>query len=139
MKEFVLHLFIFSGFLGFSFASDGKQENSSPEFECTVLEFKDLKRRKEFFGDGEYPSMSLRFLTSGEWQFRMKSEDSKLSAQQVVKRFNLLENETSYEVRTGKKSLKFDLVGKSPSRNGMLWELNRPPMQSKVLARITCH
>ncbi len=114
-------------------------QNTLPEFECIVIESKNPSRVSQLFGKKKNPSLSLRSYTSGAWELKVNGGTKELQAQNVVKTNRLVTNQVSYQILHGNTSMGIDLNGTPPSRNGFLWELKAPPLQSKILAHLTCH
>jgi hypothetical protein len=123
-----------------AWASSGSGvEITSPEFECTVIGIKDSSRASKIFGKHDYPTVSLRVFSSGQWQFHINERTLSLSRESVSKTAGYATRTTSYVIHFDEIMLRFDLVGMPPSRQGEAWEAKRPPLQSNMIARLTCH
>lgn len=114
-------------------------EMTLPEFECTAIQIEDRPSTERVLGRSRFPSLSLRRYRSGDWQFttNRKSIDLKISA--IVKKEQTLKNGVSYEIPYQNSILKVELVGTPPSRQGFLWNNVTPPLDAKLLAKLTCH
>ena len=119
--------------------SSASVEITVPEFECIALEIKDRNAASEILGVDQYPSVGLRKFASGAWQLRIGISSSVLNASRVKKIEHLITTGVSYEIQYHDSRFRFDLNGTPPSRQGLLWSANAPPMESKILARVTCH
>lgn len=112
--------------------------DSLPEFECTAIRI-DSNKAPQILGDRKHPSVSLRKFPNSDWEFNIKNKKFILGNTLVSKKNDLLKPSFDYTVQHEGNSLEFHLVGNPPSRNGYLRLLNKGPIVSEVLAKITCH
>ena len=115
-------------------------ESTLPEFECTAIEVKDHLRDEKIFGKSPYPFFSLRRYVSGDWNFRAGKNSFQIKSNEVLKTTPIASSKAIYEVPYGDGSiLRFELIGTSPSRNGNMVRVKSPPMETRVLAKLTCY
>ncbi len=115
-------------------------EPSLPEFECTAIEINDVLRNDKIFGKSPYPSFSLRRYASGDWGFRAGKNSFRIKSNEVLKTTPIASSKTFYNVPYGDGSiLRFELKGTPPSRNGEMVRVQSSPMDTRLIAKLTCH
>lgn len=111
--------------------------NSLPEFECTLLDIKNARGVKNFFGLKKYSALSLRS-TSEKWYLHLAKLSFILKVGEVKKHSDIVLNKTKYVIAVSNyRTLTVLLSGVPPSRNGQLKMTNEA--LEIFSGRVTCH
>lgn len=123
--------------LFFLLIASGFSSDSLPKFECTVIQTLDNGGVNSLFRGRKYPSLALRSLPKGDWEFSIAGNKHILKFAQVKEDIDLINLKTIYDIEFKNSKLKLALSGSSPSRQGTLSK-QTPPLEV-VLAKVTCH
>jgi hypothetical protein len=112
---------------------------TTPEFECTVVEFKDPTHGLKLFGAIEYPTLVLRRFASGDWQMSINNKTSIIANAEINKYDDYINKMVSYGFTAIELSWIFEIKGVAPSRYGLLSVKPNPLALPKIIAGLTCH